>query len=1073
MLSKDWLLGLDMGTNSLGWIALLLENDKVSQILDMGVRVFPDGREPAAQGRVGESLAVARRTARGMRRNRDRKKGRIKHLLLKMNEFGLAPQWDLDPDACRQNSAQNDLKDDSEYKWWPYACRSNAAQSDVSAGELGRALYHLALRRGFLSNRKTGDVEENSEFKKKISALRNELGDNQTLGQFLYRRLQKGLSVRFKGEKGDWYPDRQMYIDEFNTIRHRQQNKHNLNDEKWDELFQIIFYQRPLRPVERGKCRFYTDQPRAHIGLPISHQYRIIQEINNLEYIDSETLARYRFDEEQRKTVFEKLHEQKAMSWGGMRKLKRSDGTPLFPKDSKFNFEVAKNARKELKGNETEIDLTKKFGDKWSTLNEGTKNDIVEFLYNAEQDKDVAKKAKEWGFSSAELTGYIPKSGTASVSQKFMEDIIPIMLETGKRYYEAVTDLHDEDGVLFHHSYFDDGTTVDELPYYGAILRDSMLGAGVSSNKNDPDVFQHGKINNPTVHVALNQLRKLVNSLIDEYGRKPKYIHVELSRDLKNSAKARDDIMKEINANEKENKRRKACFQELFPGQEPSALDLKKIKLWEELGGDKMDRKCVYTGRAISAAHLFNGEVEIEHILPFKRTLDDSMANKTVSFRDANRIKKSDTPYEAKERFEAQGWKWEDILSRVSRLPNSKQWRFLPEAMERFNGEDEDGFIARQLTDNAYISRTTQNYLKKLVGANNVIPVSGGMTAILRGKWGLNDLLGDHNYKERNDHRHHALDALVVALTSRGVLQHINTKRGADDRNRLIVPDLPFERTEIRKHLDNIIVSFKPEHNVSGRFFNETAYGIVPKDKQDKDLTGYNLVTSMSIENLTEKQVDAVRDIEIRSALQTYLAENFGDTKPDKNALKKALYEFGYKIWPERKTKTGKKRPALKKLRVLVANQSAFIVPSAPYKAYAPDSYVCCDIYQIPKGKPGKWKKGEYEWKGAFRSYVEMMEHEKAVEDGNIDWDSWKPHPAAKHIMRVYKNDLISLTENGRTQYMRVAGFSTTNNKLDLRTHTSATGERNFVSINALKEREPSKIHLDANGRIQKGKKTA
>ena len=100
------------------------------------------------------------------------------------------------------------------------------------------------------------------------------------------------------------------------------------------------------------------------------------------------------------------------------------------------------------------------------------------------------------------------------------------------------------------------------------------------------------------------------------------------------------------------------------------------------------------------------------------------MANKTVSFRDANRIKKSDTPHEARERFEAQGWKWEDILSRVSRLPNSKQWRFLPEAMERFNGEDEDGFIARQLTDNAYISRTTQNYLKKLVGGNNVIPVS-------------------------------------------------------------------------------------------------------------------------------------------------------------------------------------------------------------------------------------------------------------------------------------------------------------------------------------------------------------
>ncbi len=1036
-----WRLGLDMGTNSLGWSVLELdENNNITTLKDMGVRIFPDGREPSQNGRVGVSLAVARRIARGVRRNRDRRLKRNKHLLIKLKEFGLEPDENLNP----------------------YECRANATTEKVTAKELGRALLHLCLRRGFKSNRKTDNDEEKSEFKKKISSFREEIGENRTLGQFLYERLKNRYSVRFKGTDGDWYPDRQMYLDEFKKIKDIQGNT-LLTEERWDKIEDIIFYQRPLKAVERGKCRFYKTQERAHLGLPIAHSYRIICEVNNLQYINEETLERSRLDEEQRHIIFNKLHEQKSMTWGAMRKLKRENGESLFPQNTTFNFERASNKRAKLEGNIAKIDLENLLGNDWISLNDKTQNDIVDYLYEANEDKEIIAKSAEWGISeemAKKLASYTPKSGTASVSRKFMEDIIPIMLKTGKRFDEAIQDLHDEDGVVLHHSASDDEKTLERLPYYGEILPDSVMGKGLSTNKSDPDVFKYGKINNPTVHVALNQLRKLINSLIDEYGCKPEQIHVELSRDLKNSGKAREEISKAIAANEKENKRRANICKEQGIA-EPTALDLKKIKLWEELG--KLgDRKCVYTGRTISAAQLFNGEVEIEHILPFGSTLDDSMANKTVSFRDANRIKGKDTPYGAKYRFAKQGWKWEDILERASKLPDSKRWRFNEDALEKFNKTND--FIKRQLTDNAYIARKTQEYLWRLSGKNNIVPVSGQMTAMLRGKWGLNSLLGEHDYKERNDHRHHAIDALVVALTERSTLQKINTIRGTDDRNHLTIPDFPLDMNDISKKLNDIVVSFRADHGISGRFFADTAYGKIKEDKRDEKLKEYGLVTTKPIEILSKAEVEKgqIRDKTIHNALQNYLEENSVDIG-DKNALKKALYDFGHRYWSSLTTKKGTQRPPIKKVRVLISNQSAIKIPSAPYKSYAPDGYVCCDIYQIPKGKKGKWKKGEYEWKGEFRSYIDMQERNRPK-----DMNSWKPHPAAKHIMRVYKDDMVIIEENGETKIMRVAGFSTTNNKLDLRLHTDSNSKQKYISINKLKNSNLKKINVSPNGRIIK-----
>ena len=175
----------------------------------------------------------------------------------------------------------------------------------------------------------------------------------------------------------------------------------------------------------------------------------------------------------------------------------------------------------------------------------------------------------------------------------------------------------------------------------------SLLGADPKKPA-DKDLEGHyGKIGNPTVHIALNQVRKLVNELIARFGSIPDAIHVELARDLKLPKAKREEIQKNNAKNEAANEKRRELWRSLTNGREPRGHDIKKLKLWEELGTDEMARRCVFTGRVITAAHTLNGEVEVEHILPRSKTLDDGLSNLTLSFRDANRLKGNETPWEA------------------------------------------------------------------------------------------------------------------------------------------------------------------------------------------------------------------------------------------------------------------------------------------------------------------------------------------------------------------------------------------------------------------------------------------
>ena len=254
---------------------------------------------------------------------------------------------------------------------------------------------------------------------------------------------------------------------------------------------------------------------------------------------------------------------------------------------------------------------------------------------------------------------------------------------------------------------------------------------------------------------------------------------------------------------------------------EATPHQLFKMQIWEEMGPEHA-RVCVYSGEILSLARVLSEEVEVEHILPWSQTLDDSRGNKILSYRHANREKRNRSPFDA---WGHDKQRYAEILKRVDNLPDYKQWRFMPDAMERF--AKNDGFLDRQLNDTRYLARIARDYLQHLYDADQaaqlVRVVPGQLTALLRHAWGLNHLLGsDANEKSRTDHRHHLIDAAVVGMTDRRILQQMaqqaSQKQEKEDiqsaRRALAKAERPYNAyfDELRDMVEDCIVWHRPDH---------------------------------------------------------------------------------------------------------------------------------------------------------------------------------------------------------------------------------------------------------------------
>ncbi len=1002
-------LALDLGSTSLGWAMVRLDAaNEPCAVIKAGSRIFSDGRNP----KDGSSLAVTRREARAMRRRRDRLLKRKARMLGTLVTHGFFP---------KDESARKALE-----RLDPLELRAKGLDHALKPEEFARALFHINQRRGFKSNRKTDKKDNDSgALKTAISQLRQAMAQARcrTVGEWLYARHQLGLSVRARYRENriirddgktrveksyDLYIDRAMIEVEFDALwaKQAQLNPALFHETARAELKDCLLHQRPLRPVKPGRCTLLPEEERAPLGLPSQQRFRIYQEINNLRLLH-EGLAEESLTLAQRDQLAQALESKLKVSFTQMRKLLGFSG--------QFNLEDDK--RTELKGNATSATLSKKefFGGQWANFSPEQQDAIVMQLLTEENETRLidwlqAQTGVDEACAERIANASLPE-GYGSLSAKALQTILPELQREVITFDKAVLAAGFD-----HHSHIShaaSGEILPELPYYGQYLQ-RHVGFGTGKPE-DPAEKRFGKIANPTVHIGLNQVRTVVNALLKRYGH-PSEVIIEVARDLKQSQEQRKEDQKRQAENQRRNERMRAQIAEILgiASDRVKPLDLQKMILWEELNRDNAaDRRCPYSGVQISAAMLFSDQVEIEHILPFSQTLDDSLNNKTVATRQANRIKGNRTPWQAQEDFAAQGWAAADMLGRAELMPKNKRYRFGENGYAQWLKEDK-GFLARALNDTRHLSRVAREYLS-LICPQNTRAIPGQMTAMLRAKFGLNDILGLNGEKNRNDHRHHAVDACVIAVTDQGMLQRFASASASARERQLgkLVDTMPLPWPSYREHVqravERIWVSHKPDHGHEGAMHNDTAYGLLGNDR-------------VHVRKVVEGQ--RVREVSTLKVI------------PFSNA--KAIARHG--VLPNREPR--------------------------PYKGYKGDSNYCIEIVRNDKGK----------WEGEVISTFEAYQMERQGQLDRLRHPTLSCSGKSL-VMRLMKDDVVRFVLNEQVLTCRVCWLRTDTRMAFAPVHEANVDARDrdktdpfgyiVKSAGALKAIQARRIGISPSGEIR------
>jgi len=1016
----DYKLSINLGTTYLVWCLLDLDsNGKICDLRDMGIRIFRDGRDPHYK----EPLAVGRRAARHVRRRRDRYKSRQRRLMTLMTKHGLMPE----DDAARKQLEQKD----------PYELRVRALDEKLSLHDLGRALFHINQRRGFKSNRRTDPADSDTgAINAGIAELRHALqsAGSRTLGEYLARKHRCKETVRARPRiearhaAYDFFPDRAMYEHEIDAILHKQRTYYpDLFEKIGHELKRIILYQRPLKPPAPGRCILEAGEARARIAYPAVQSFRILNQVRALELatlID----AHPPLTDAERAEIIGMLHESESLSFAAIRKLLKR-GT-----DVKFNYEAAEG-RKGMQGNATAFYLAAKecFGERWYRLTDDQQNAVVDLLLD-EADPDTASRrlVAEHGLTpeQAERAVHAPLNDEYDrLSLKAIHHLLP-HLKRGRDYTEACrkAGYHAPTRETWH-----------RLPYYGqALPHAASRGTYAPTDKDSPETY-YGRINDPSAHIALNQLRKLVNAVIDLHGL-PTEAVVQVAPELKFRRDRLQAWTKRQKANQARTARIDAELQQR--GITPTDETRLRFKLWEDQAQDAGRRCCPFTGRLIGPDDIFSGAFVIADLLPFCRSFHDSPANKVLSHRSAILLKGTRSPYEA---FGPTP-EWGAILARAENLPPSKQWRFRHDAWDIAAAGHGD-VITRHLNDPAYMSRVVRDYLACIVpqqdGQGGLYSVSGHLTPLLREAWDLNTLARDVTQGKLRDllsakradpalldsilgdeltHFHCAVDVFVVGCTDRPLLESLGreSSKMLENGRSLTTPTelsgtlpepFPGYAEQVRDCLERIVVSYKPDHGNAraaihalrprtvSKLHQETAYGLADP-RPDNSSALY--VTRKPIAAFTSRaDIESVADLRWRLKLLAAV-EGFKDGSAQ---FKAAVAAFAQK-------------QGIRRLRVLIARAPETMIPiyqphdkgrpdARPYKHYARGSNYGADIYCPDKGpQAGQWG-------------IEIVSCFHAHQKEFIpQWQ--KDHPTARRIMRLQIDDMVAYSEAGVTRICRV-----------------------------------------------------
>lgn len=857
------ILGLDLGTNSIGWAVVDKENNKID---NCGVRIFPEGVVNMNEGEEREkSKNALRRENRQTRRQVARRRMRKIKLLELLIEQDMCPltyeqlmvwkHWDK-----TQKSEGRHFPQTKEFIEWlklnPYELRYKGINGELTRIEFGRFLYHIIQRRGFLSTRKekeTGKIYAGKENMVGIDDTKAELNGN-TLGEYLYTiypeenesykniHNEEGEDVRIRGR----YTLRDMYVEEFEKIWQKQASRLGLDKEsvikqkvvflngskdrnrnakkieylktnrdkidvqeiiverekanktltrvtsyeniplhdhlggkveitddkiKFDNKDSVLFYQRPLRSQKSllGKCRYEKNKTPVSVSHPDYEIFRAWQYVNTIKFGNNIPLPI-----EQKSAIVDFLKAKKtAVKFADIVKL-------LNMSHENFNY----NDDDKVEGCPSIAQLSKLFS------NEGWENNYHsiwhDFYFFDDSDKLFKKLAntKEYKIKDNIKIDDINKVSIkddkyAGLSLKAVRNILPF-LQRGLMYNQAVI----LGGVMNAFNY---KTLSDEIDrwdrfadYHNTIIRDVLSiikernkeGEAIQKVKeylSDPEnhygfekespafkkLYHHSQeveekeisdklseienLRNPIVQRAIQEMRRMVNELIEKYGKFDR-IAVEMGREMKLSKKGRQNVSRMIRQNFEANENVREILKDYQLA--PSRQNIQKVLLFNEIQEKAGKVVCPYSGRTLNISDLLGSEnkVQIEHIIPRSFSQDDSFTNKTICDAKFNQLKGNLTPYQFYQQNNNKSlWgaaSWEEVEQRAySVLPFNKAKRFTTRKTEWKTEE----FISRQLNDDRYISKKTKEILSEV--CNEIIVMPGAVTADLRRLWGLNNIL--------------------------------------------------------------------------------------------------------------------------------------------------------------------------------------------------------------------------------------------------------------------------------------------------------------------------------------------
>ena len=749
--------------------------------------------------------------------------------------------------------------------------------------------------------------------------------NKQTVGQYQMAQLDKNHNYSLKNQV--FY--RQDYLDEFEKIWEIQSKFHKelTCDLKKEIRDIVIFYQRPLKS-QKGLisfCEFENKQIEVEIdgkkkiktiGLrvcpkssPLFQEFKIWQILNNLQISckieDNEDISgkfikkeieKRNLEQDEKEALFTELSVQEKMSKTDVLKF-------LFKNYKEFDLNF-----KEVEGNRTQAALFKVYQQiielsghgeyDFSKMSHSQIIEIVESVFKALkfnteilkfdsslEEKEFEKQASyqlwhllysfegnnsksgddklidiistRYGFDKkyAKLIAAVTfQPDYGSLCTKALRKIVPYMKE-GSEYSVACGFAG------YHHS--KKSLTKEELEQ--KVYKDKL------------ELLPRNSLRNPVVEKILNQMINVVNGVVDAYG-KPDEIRIELARELKKSAKEREELTKAISKTTAEHEQYRAILQKEFGIPNVSRNDIIRYKLYLEL--KENGYKTLYSNTYIPQEKLFTKEFDIEHIIPQAKLFDDSFSNKTIESRGVNIDKSNATAYDyvkgkydAKELAEYQNCV--EALYKNGFISKTKRNKLLMQ-----EADIPSDFIERDLRNSQYIAKKAREILEDMV--KFVVPTTGSITDRLREDWQLVDVMQELNWDKylklgltefvqdkegrqirrikdwtkRNDNRHHAMDALTIAFTKLSIIQYLNNLNARigksvddyidlanydlqninpKDRTKVVYaieksemyrdrnnhlrfnPPMPLDefRTEAKRQLQNTLISIKAKNKVT------------------------------------------------------------------------------------------------------------------------------------------------------------------------------------------------------------------------------------------------------------------